>query len=283
MNDNNLAFPQLAQWICDYCKSHNEPFIKDSGKMVAYCFELDQLLPEKYGWLFSDVESFKKKIENIKKTPKEINKAFWLDQARNIEAYSTMTFWRGIELLKPAIRCLNIHEVITPAVLVRSLLELSCVFLTNANYFDDIFSQLEFPDNKIVIVPEFEEKIVKMIWGTRVGDPCDYLKQTNVLTYIQKLSKSPKAKGLLETYEYLCDVAHPNFIGNMRFWSHVEEVLSDGSQRRVISKFANKECTHEIIDKILWAMGWSSAVLRNGHEITKNAIHQLLTKLKEGK
>ena len=247
--------------------------------MIAYCFELDQLLPEKYGWHFSDVESFKKKMNNLIETPKEINKAFWLDQAHNIEAYSTITFWRGLEVLKPAIRSLNIHEVITPAVLVRSLLELSCVFITNANVLHNTFAAIEFPDNKIVMMPEIEEIVVKMIWGTRVGNPPDYLKQTNILTYLQKISKNPNAKDILHIYEYLCDIAHPSFIGNTRFWSHVEEVFPDGSQRRIISRFADNECTREIIDKILWGMGWSSAVLRNGFEITKEAIHHLLTKM----
>ena len=246
--------------------------------MLAYCFELDQMLPEKYGWRFSDVESFKKQARETK-SPKDLNKVYWLDQARNIEAYSTMTFWRGVELIKPAIRSLNIHEIITPAVLVRSLLELSCVFLVNANTFDKSFSEIEFPDNKVVIHPELEEMIVKMIWGTRIGKPADYLKQTNILTYIQKVSKNPNAKDVLHIYEYLCDVAHPSFIGNTRFWSHVEETFPDGSQRRVIAKYADKECTCEIIDKILWGLGWSSAVLRNGFEITKDAIQQLLAKI----
>jgi hypothetical protein len=193
-NSVNVAFPQYAQWIRDYCESHPEPFIRDSGKMIAYCLELDQILPEKYGWRFSDVESFKNKIDNLKiRNPKEFNKAYWLDQTRNIEAYSTMTFWRGLELLKPAIRSLNVHELITPAVLVRSLLELSCVFITNANIFDKTFHEIDFPHKTIVASPELEEMIVKMIWGTRVGDPLPYLKQTNILTYIKKVSKTPSS------------------------------------------------------------------------------------------
>ena len=281
MSDRIITFPQYAQWITDYCKDNVEPFIRDSGKMIAYCFELDQLLPEKYGWRFSDVESLKKQISYLK-TPKEINKAYWLDQARNIEAYSTMTFWRGLELLKPAIRSLNVHEVITPAVLIRSLLELSCSFIINANTLDKTFREIEFPDKSVVISHELEEMVIKMIWGTRVGEPAPYLKQTNILTYIQKVSKNPSSTDVLPVYEYLCDVAHPSFIGNTRFWSHVEEIFPDGSQRRVIARFADKECTYEIMDKILWGMGWSAAVIRNGFEITRVAIQQLLTKIENG-
>ena len=89
-------------------------------------------MPARYGWRFSSEIALKQQITGIK-DPAELNRIYWTDQARNIEAYATMTFWRGIELLKPAIRSLNIHEIVAPAVLARSLLELSCVFLIQAN------------------------------------------------------------------------------------------------------------------------------------------------------
>jgi hypothetical protein len=50
----------------------------------------------------------------------------------------------------------------------------------------------------------------------------------------------------------------------------------------VISKYADRETTIAIVDKILWSLGWSAAVLRNGFEITKVGLAQLLTKLDDG-
>ena len=81
--------------------------------MIAYCFELDVIMPDRYGWRFSSEESFSKQIDGVR-DPQSLNKIYWTDMARNVEAYSTMTFWRGLELLKPAIRSLNIREIITP-------------------------------------------------------------------------------------------------------------------------------------------------------------------------
>ena len=121
--------------------------------------------------------------------------------------------------------------------------------------------------------------VVKMIWGTRYGDPEPHLKQTNVLSYIQKVAKAPNATDVLSTYEYLCDIAHPNFIGNTRFWSHVEEVLANGSERRVISRYAFAETSNEILDKILWSLGWSAAVICNGYLTTRSGLEKLLAKL----
>ncbi len=275
------TIPNFADWITDYCSQHTDPFIRDSGRMIAYCFELDAKMSDRYGWRFSSEESIRKQTDGIRGA-QAINRVYWTDLARNVEAYSTTSFWRGLELLKPAIRSLNIREVITPAVLARSLMELSCTFLMNANTFEKTFREMSFPKGTVVVSHELEKMVIRIIWGTRYGDPLPYLKQTNVLKSIQWVSKNPKGKDVLPTYEYLCDIAHPSFIGNTRFWSHIEEVLPDGSERRVISKYADRETTRAIVDKILWTLGWSAAVLRNGFEITRVALAQLLKKLDDG-
>lgn len=276
------TFPTFADWITDYCSQHPDLFIKESGRMIAYCFELDAKIPDRYGWRFSSLESMKKQAEGLR-TPQALNRVYWTDLARNVEAYSITTYWRGLELLKPAIRSLNIREVITPAVLARSLMELSCAFILNAKILEKDFREISIPAGTIVVSEKLEEMVVKMIWGTRFGDPLPHLKQTNPKTHIEKVSKNPEAKDVLPTYEYLCDIVHPSFIGNTRFWSHVEAVLPDGSERRVISKTADGETTRAIVDKILWSLGWSAAVLRNGFEITSSGLAQLLNKIDDGK
>lgn len=278
--DTTVSFPQYADWLKEYAKTRPHPFIKDSSKMVSYCFELDKEVPTNYGWRFSTEDALKRQVESLK-YPKEINGVYWKDQARNVEAYSMMSFWRGVELLKAAIRSLNIHEVVPAAVLARSLLELSTVYLTNANFIEKNFTDIQFKKNSITVSQNMEEMIVKMIWGTRFGEPEPHIKQQNVMTYLQKLSKNPKASGLLPTYEYLCDVAHPSFIGNTRYWSHVEERYEDGSERRIISRHAESEPTQELLDKILWSLGWSAACVRNSFELVRQGLSELLEKLEK--
>ena len=252
--------------------------MRDSWKMIGYCFQLDQKIPDEYGWRYSTEESLKRQVEGVSDIT-TINRIYWTDQARNVEAYSMTTFWRGVELLKPAIRSLNCHEIVTPAVLSRSLLELSCVFLVHANYLEKSFSEIEFPSGVVVVSQELESRIVKMIWGTRYGDPEQHVKQTNVLGFIQKVSKNPKASDVQDVYDYLCDIAHPSFIGNTRFWSHVDNVNEDGSERRIIGRYSTGPSTTEILDKIIWSLGWSAAVLRNSFEITANGLKELLEKV----
>src|SRR5262249_19025008 len=124
-------------------------------------------------------------------------KIFWLDQIRNVEAYSTMSFWRGIELVKPSITCLNNREIISAAVLTRSAIELASIYLLNARSLDNDWREIQFPSNTVVLVDGIEQRIVKMIWGTRLDNPPEHLKQTNILTIVQKVSKNPKAKDIL--------------------------------------------------------------------------------------
>jgi len=49
--------PAYSKWLKEYCQKNSHPFVKDSGKMIAYCFELEQKIPNTYGWRFSSEES----------------------------------------------------------------------------------------------------------------------------------------------------------------------------------------------------------------------------------
>lgn len=280
MNTKTSAFPAYADWLSDYCKQHDDIGVRDSWSMIDYCLQLDQKIPNEYVWMFQSPEGFRGPLAQVS-TAAEVNHIFWTDQVRNIEAYSLTTFWRGIELLKPAIRSLNIHEIITPAVLSRSLLELSCVFLIHANNIEKSFSEIKFPNGTVVGSPELEKMIAKMLCGTRYKIPEEHhLKQNNVLSFIKKASKNPKSGNPLDVYEYLCDIAHPSHIGNTRFWSHIDKVNDDGSERRIIGRYSNGPSTNEILDKIIWSLGWSAAVLRNSFEIMSGGLAQLLEKTK---
>jgi hypothetical protein len=279
ISNDPIGFPQLSPALVEACTKSSDELTRSTPKFLAACFDLDQLLPKEYGWRFMDVDGLRRHVPTLS-TPREINTLIWKDQAGNAEAYAMMTFWRGMELLKPAIRSLNVGEVITPAVLSRSALELASAFVTNANFIDANLGPVVFPPGHVVSYsPEFEEKIIKMIWGQRLGDPQPHVKQTNVMTILQKLSKNPQAAQLLPTYDYLCEISHPNFMGNARFWSHLERMNPDGSQTISISRKAQGASVAEINERVLWSIGWSAACLRNGYALIHNAIESLLLRL----
>ncbi|CAM0555870.1 hypothetical protein EHLJMEHL_00958 [Vreelandella titanicae] len=274
-----MAKHTYSDWVRKYCEGHEHPFVRESEAMIQHCLDLDEKMPNEYGWKFSSKETIGNQVLGAVSC-QEANSIFWKDQARNIEAYALMTYWRGVELIKSCLSGINAQEVIAPAISARSLLELSTVFLLNANILQKTFGELSFPENTIVTSSEVEALVVKMIWGTRYGEPEPHLTQTNIMTSLKHLSKSPKAAELMPNYEFLCDIAHPSFIGNTSYWSHVDSVYPDGSEKRVMSRLSSREFNTEITDKTIWALAWSSACTRNAFEIMSDANRVLLGKLK---
>lgn len=236
-------------------------------------------LPAQYGWRYRSDEAFVKAARRISDT-KQMNLLYWLDQSANIEAHACMVLYRSCELLRPAIRSLNIGEIVAAGVLARSLLELAVTFIDNLSLVRAIIAPLEFPPDTVITSQELEDAVVKMIWGTRLGDPEPHLKQRNVLTTLQKLSKLPHVKDLLPTYEYLCELAHPNVMGNARFWGRIEAELADGSVRVVIERNAQGGvAVAEIVSKVIWSLEWASESIGNGFAANRESLQMLHHKL----
>lgn len=265
-------------WLKEYCNEHSNFFVRDSENIISNCLKLDATLPNEYRWKFSDLESITKQAAEAG-SQRELNRVYWTDQARNIEAYSMMTWWRGIELIRSCLNSINEREVIVPAIAARSLLELSTVFLLNANTLDHNFKKISFPPNTTVVSTDIENLVAKMIWGTRYQPKEELLTQKNIMTSLNRLSKSPGTEDLMPTYEFLCDIAHPSFIGNTSYWSHIEAINPDGSEKRLMSRLSERNFNTDITDKTLWALAWSSACTQNAFLIMKNANTALLSKL----
>lgn len=121
-----------SDWLITHCAESPIYCVKESEAMVKNFLDLDKELPNEYRWTFSDIDSIAKQSGSATSL-RDLNRIFWTDQARNIEAYTVMTWWRANELVRSSLNGLNAREVIVPAVAARSLLELSTVFLLNAN------------------------------------------------------------------------------------------------------------------------------------------------------
>ncbi len=266
------------EWLKEYCSKCTNVFARDSEEIVKQFLESDELLPSEYGWRLSDVESLSKQAIAAK-IAQELNKVYWTDLARNIEAYAVMTWWRGNELVRSCLNSLNAREVIVPAIAARSLLELSSVFLLNANSLEHVFKKVTFPPNTVITSEELDNLVAKMIWGTRYQPESELLKQTNIMTSIQKIAKNSGAEQVLPNYEFLCDIVHPSFIGNTTFWSHVQQKYPDGSERRLMSRLTERTYNTEITDKTLWALGWSAICLQNAFVMMRNAYAGMLENL----
>lgn len=246
--------------------------VRQSGEMVSYLLELDRSLPAKQDWRVISVKAFHKLAQG-QRSSKELNRLYWLDMAENIHAYGVMGVWRGSELLRDSINLLNANEVIPPAVLSRSLCELACMMLIDSNTILATVKETEavvgsLPKNSSfgLVIEDMERLLVKIIHGTRMGNPPEQLKQKNVLSYIQKVAKAPDQEELMPTYEFLCDVAHPNVVGNARFWADVRR-NPNGTETVRMKRYNLTKMSREILERTLWTLGWSSAVIRNSYHL----------------
>jgi hypothetical protein len=257
---------EFAPWLRAVAAASTLPFIRESERMIQYLFELSKRLPPRYGWRILSLGDFMKAVKGAR-SAQDSNRIYWQDMARSIEAYGVIVVWRSTELMRAALTFLNGREVLAPAVLSRSVIELAATMLLNANMIRKTVTEATGQDpGAVVLSEELEKLILRMLHGTRLGDPSDEIKQTNVLTSIQRLAKHPDVVELLPVYEYLCEVAHPNVIGNARFWSSIEHVPEGDAEMVTMEQGAESPTAEEIREKILWALGWSAVCVRNGFE-----------------
>ena len=262
-----------------YTLQHDNPIIRSSKKLIASFLKFNTLIPDSHNWTFTTTESLQEQMFVANKNHYEINNIFWKDQTSNIEAYAYMTFWRGAELINSALASLNNKELIVAAVATRSLLELSTVFLLNANTIHKTFSQVDFSKGEIIVSTELEELVLKMIWGTRYNNPEPLFTQKNIMTYLDKLAKNHNATELMPTYSFLCDITHPNFIGNLNYWSHLKSELPHGQEIILLSRSSSRQFNTNILDKIIWGLAWSSDCIKNSYNMLVSANELVLKKI----
>jgi hypothetical protein len=272
------------EWILKVINKSEHPFVKSAQEAINYFFDLEKKLPEKYGWRYYDVKAFNELVKkNINATPDEWNSLYWKDTSRTIEAYSVTLCFRSNEVLRSAIRSLNNKEIVPAATLTRSLLELASTMIENSNTLHKTIKAIPNNKNDIVMISEDVEKLLlRMVWGRRIGnDIPEHLKQKNILTTLQRLSKNKNAKELFGKYEFLCEIAHPNWLGNVRFWSEDTTLNDDGSYTVEIHKKGYSTPNPEIIENIIWGISWSSVCVKNSVLILSETIKMLNEKFEK--
>lgn len=281
MSQKISAFPSLSTWVVNHCRNSDDPIVYGAPERVESLLKLAADLPSQYGWRLSPLESIRDQISGVE-TADAFNQIYWKDQLGNAEAYGYTTVIRASELLAPAIRSLNVDELLAPAIIGRSMLELAVSFMTNATTIHRVAERVEFSGDTVVASEDLEGAILRAIWGTRMGEPENHSKQRNILTLLQKVSKHPQGQQVLPTYEYLCEIAHPNVVGNTRFWGRVEDKREDGSFRVVVEKRPSlTDHQIEAVEKICWSLGWASEVIGNSFMANQKAIGSVYAKLQK--
>lgn len=280
---NPELFPRLAPWIISFASASADAVVRSAASSIARALTIQSALPETYVWLFHEQDTLDNAIRSSK-TGSALNFTIWENVGRNCEAFQVTSVLKGIELLKSTVRSLNLKEFVPAAVLARALLETATHFTDKTTFILKNIRLLEFRPGAVTFSPEFEQEVTRTIFGTRLVEDefKDFLRQFNIEGSIKRLAKSPhpEHQELQRKYALLCDVTHPNVLGNARFWSHVEGVDQEGRKRVVMNHNAEPEVTRLVTENALWALSWSAGMVFQSFEDMNEAKLTLETKLK---
>jgi hypothetical protein len=192
------------------------------------------------------------------------NRLFLSHLIRLAEAYQWMSVWRVTEVAAPAVRALNANEITAACVLTRSLLELTASFALAAPQIGKWFRTLpwERVDEASFVSSEMELFITKLVFGSRLRDGDDPLKQTNILTLINKLDKLAVQLGhqpqmVAERYAVLSEAAHPNHLGFERFMGVTNHDAATGWSTRELRVAEIGAARDHLAKDCLWALAFS--------------------------
>ena len=217
------------------------------------------------------------------KTSRELNTLYWRDTASTVKAYALSSAWRLIELIEQAVRLLHSDGVLGPAILSRSLVELTAGFILNGGSIREVvaLAAQQWHEDKFVACEDLENLLNKALYGSRLVPDGDPLRQTNIVTQLQKLSKFPGWEGVMEHYERLCEVAHPNFLGHARFWADGPQPQADGSLLWSGASGVVNEAVRTIQADTLWSVASAGANVCSGFKILDDQVKIIVTSFPE--
>jgi len=187
---------------------------------------------------------------------------------RLAEAYQVLSVWRIIELAAPAVRALNANEVNAACVLSRALIEVAASFAIAVPRVEKWFVTLPWDrvDEAILDVEEMEQFLTRLVFGSRLGEGVDALKQTNIMTQLEKLDKFAERLGhhpklVQERYATLSEAAHPNHLGFERFTSLTTREAGGGWSTRHTSFGARGAASEHLLKTCLWALAFAHSIM----------------------
>ncbi len=170
-----------------------------------------------------------------------------------------------------------------PAILGRSLVELTTGFILNGGSIREVvtLAAQEWHQDKFVGCTDLENLLNKALYGSRLVREGDPLRQTNILTQLQTLSKIEGFEAVMEHYERLCEVAHPNFLGHARFWADGPQQQPDGSLLWTGAPGVANEAVRAIRADTLWSLAWAGANVCTGFKILDDQVRLILVSFPE--
>lgn len=183
----------------------------------------------------------------------EANLIFWRDQISTFEAWKLIFLWRMSEQSQSALLLRDKSQIVSCASVCRSAFELAINALVISAKLSNVLHQLDTyrVKSSLSFSNTFPVDIELAIYGTRIAERVSNSipEQKNIKTHLERLKKHPLGSGLEETYELLCDITHPNWLGNRPFYRLGEAGTIVGVSKKYDSQW--KQEAQSIIDSTL--------------------------------
>jgi hypothetical protein len=209
----------------------------------------------------------------------QANRVFWLDQLATFDAWRSIVLWRASEVIDAALMLRDQASLLSSVTLTRSVFELAMASLVVSGRLCKVLNMLDISimKSKFCGSTTFPDDVEMAIFGTRVpeAESNGLPSQRNVLSYMAQLEKIFPDAGLKKSYELLCDVTHPSWLGNRPFYRRNDQ----GTICRVSQEYDPLWHT-EVSDLTATVLSWSAQAIEMVMDQSQSSIERVRSALR---
>jgi hypothetical protein len=292
-----IIIPSIPSELRDKLRGSTNVWVQRVDEHIVLLNTLIRDLPKAYKWKFRTVEGFTTQVEELARSASDmfpINQLVWRDHLGSCQAYSLMTTWRIVELARGCVWAIARGEVIASALLARSALETAVQLVDMARRVsatlagagpEDRGGRLLDPkldlNSMLTASQDFEDLILKTLFGTRLPESDEFYKAKNVLSLIQAATRIAGQEKLLPMYETLCEVAHPNFIGRSIYILDRLPTGRVGEEIRVIGPGLGPSAG-AIVETVIGGLSWACGTNVSAFDLMAETMKAVATRLSLG-
>jgi hypothetical protein len=294
ISNKATAIAKLPTHLRRHILPSDNPFVTDVDSMIEQLNALGRKLAPQHRWSFRTSEAFIAEATELAATAKSalpVNSLYWRDQMGNWEAYAVMNTLRVIDLARSCVWALARNDSVCACLLARSALETSVAFVDAAR---TVHATINGPSNQckegildasvnlrttFVTSKDLEEYSLKTIFASRMAENEAIYNATNIMTIINRISKSPGQDFILKTYEILCEAAHPNLLGRMLYVQNIEPDIIEGSEIRLLSA-GNGVAWPLLAKAVVAGLSWASGTQVSAFHLMAATIDSINDRLR---
>jgi hypothetical protein len=248
-----------------------------------------QTIPPRYPWDSLTADAFGQIVKSrtqalpADKAMIEQYRLYWGDMLGQIEAFSIMSAWRLADLARSAVWAVRRSDVLCAAIMSRAALETTAAYSWLQTEIRPSLEKVAANDNLSLVKYQdqgLEEKLLKVVYASRLPDQEDFYRPTNITTIINKIADRVPEQGIAgETYSILCEVAHPNWAGRSIYVTEAKTKAIAGHELLTISSQHGPTATI-IMREAVTALSWSAGTYPLSCVALQGAVQKMLVHLK---